>query len=192
VRDRDGGAALPLFGLRRFAVDLSIVVGNPKPRSRTLVVAAALADRLCAVTGATLARTVDLCDYASDLFKWPHEELEALNEAVAASDCVVFASPTYKAAYTGLLKAFLDRYPNNGLAGVTAIPVMTGGSPIHAMAVDTTLRAVLIELGASLPTRGLFFLMTQMGELDAVVEEWADQNLKARALLGPMTRGAVR
>jgi len=31
-----------------------------------------------------------------------------------------------KASYTGMLKAFFDRYGNNGLAGVTAVPVMTG------------------------------------------------------------------
>jgi FMN reductase len=172
-------------------VELSIVVGNPKPRSRTLAVAEAVADRVAGATGATVARTVDLCDHADDLFKWPHEGLAAINDAVAASDYVVFASPTYKAAYTGLLKAFLDRYPNNGLAGVTAIPVMTGGSPTHAMVVDTSLRPVLVELGASLPTRGLFFVMTQMPELETVVDEWAAENLKAPAMLGPMTRGTV-
>jgi FMN reductase len=170
-------------------VELSIVVGNPKPQSRTLAVAEAVAERVAKATGAAVSRTVDLCDHAADLFQWPHEGLAALNDAVAASDYVVFASPTYKAAYTGLLKAFLDRYPNNGLAGVTAIPVMTGGSPTHAMAVDTSLRPVLVELGASLPTRGLFFVMSQMAELDAVVDDWAAQNLAAPAVLGPMTRG---
>jgi len=172
-------------------VELSIVVGNPKPRSRTLAVAEAVADRLVGVTGATIARTVDLCDHADELFTWPHDGLAALNDAVAASEYVVFASPTYKAAYTGLLKAFLDRYPSDGLAGVTAIPVMTGASLVHAMAVDTGLRPVLVELGASLPTRGLFFVMTQMPELDAVVDAWAEHNLNVPATIGPMTRGTV-
>ena len=172
-------------------MQLSIVVGNPKPKSRTLAVAEAVADRVAAATGATIARTLDLCDHADDLFKWPHDGLAALQEAVAASDCVVIASPTYKAAYTGLLKAFLDRYPNNGLAGVTAFPVMTGGSPTHAMAVDTALRPVLVELGASVPTRGLFFVMTQMAELEAVVDAWAEHNLDVPATIGPMTHGAV-
>lgn len=170
-------------------MELSIVVGNPKARSRTLAVAEAVAARVVDATGAEIARTVDLCDYAGDLFSWPHEGLQDLNDAVAASDCVVFASPTYKAAYTGLLKAFLDRYPNNGLAGVTAIPVMTGGSPTHAMAVETSLRPVLVELGASLPTRGLFFVMTQMAELESVVDGWAAESL---GMLGAMTRGTVQ
>src|SRR5260370_1423169 len=133
-------------------MELSIVVGNPKPRSRTRDVAEAVAPPLARETRATIARTVDLCDHARHLFTWPHKELAAVSDAVAASDLVVFASPTYKAAYTGLLKAFLDRYAGDALAGVTAIPVMTGGSPHHALAVDTALRPVLVELGASLPT----------------------------------------
>jgi FMN reductase len=54
---------------------------------------------------------------------------------------------------------------------------MTGGSPLHAMAVDTALRAVLVELGASVPARGLFCVMSQMDELDAVVDEWAHRNV---------------
>ena len=59
-------------------------------------------------------------------------ELSRLTAEVAAADIAVFASPTYKAAYTGLLKAFLDRYGSNGLAGTIAVPVMTGGWAGHA------------------------------------------------------------
>jgi FMN reductase len=165
-------------------VELSVVVGNPKPRSRTLAIAEAVAERVAAATGASVARTIDLCDHADDLFKWPHDGIAALNDAVAASEYLVVASPTYKAAYTGLLKAFLDRYPNNGLAGVTAFPVMTGASLVHAMAIDTQLRPVLVELGASVPTRGLFFEMSHMGELDAVVDAWAQEHLTRLARAG--------
>lgn len=159
-------------------MEISIVVGNPKPRSRTLTIAEAVGNRVARAIGEPVTtRTIDLCDHAADLFTWPHDGLAALNDAVAASDVVVVASPTYKATYTGLLKAFLDRYANNGLQGVTAVPVMTGGSAHHALAVDTTLRSLLVELGASVPSRGLYFVMTQMDELDAVVGEWAEANV---------------
>jgi FMN reductase len=90
------------------------------------------------------------------MFNWDSAELALLNQKVAESDIVIVASPTYKAAYTGLLKAFLDRCDHNGLAGVTAIPVMTGGSPAHSLAPDMTLRPLLVELGASVPTRSLY------------------------------------
>jgi FMN reductase len=85
----------------------------------------------------------------------------------------VFASPTYKAAYTGMLKAFLDRYGANGLAGSVAVPVMTGGWAGHLLAVEVHLRPVLIELGAVVPARGLYITEPQFGDLGAVVGGWA-------------------
>lgn len=158
-------------------MDVSVVVGNPKPQSRTLEVAQTVAARVAAATGATIGRTVDLADFADHLFAWPSDLMAGLNEAVAASDIAVIATPTYKAAYTGMLKAFLDRYPHNGLDGVIAIPIMTIASAHHALAVETTLRPLLVELGAIVPTRGLSFCTPQMDALDTVVDEWAEANL---------------
>lgn len=132
---------------------VAVVVGNPKPRSRTHEAALSLADRL---GGADLV--VDLADHASELFDWSSATVGDLVEQVAASSVVVVASPTYKATYTGLLKAFLDRFPHQGLGGVTAVPLMLGGSPAHSLAPEHGLRQVLVELGASVPTRALYVL----------------------------------
>ena len=63
----------------------------------------------------------------------------------------------------------MDRYGNNGLAGVVALPVMLGAAPHHALAVETHFRPLLVELGASVPTRGLYVLESQMDDLDGVV-----------------------
>jgi FMN reductase len=158
-------------------VRLIVMVGNPKPRSRTLSVAELVAARVAAATGAMHYLTVDLCEYAGEVFRWPHEGLSALSATVASADVLVVASPTYKGAYTGLLKSFLDRYPSGGLAGVTAIPVMTGSDPLHGMAPDFTLRPLLVELGASVPTQGLFFLISQMCVAEKVIGKWAEANL---------------
>jgi len=117
---------------------------------------------------------VDLAEHAGRLFDWGAEEVSALNAQVASSDVVVVASPTYKATYTGMLKAFLDRYGNNGLAGTVAVTVMTGGNPSHALAPEVHLRPLLVELGASLPTRGLYVVESQLAELDTVVDQWAE------------------
>ena len=94
---------------------------------------------------------IDLAEHAPSLFDWSDAELTRLTAEVAAADIAIFASPTYKAAYTGMLKAFLDRYGNNGLAGTVAVPVMTGGWPGHLLAVEVHLRPVLVELGADGP-----------------------------------------
>jgi FMN reductase len=74
---------------------------------------------------------------------------------------VVVASPTYKGAYTGLLKLFLDRFAGQtGLTGL-AVPLMLGGSPAHSLAPELMLRPVLTELGATVPGRGLFVVDSQ-------------------------------
>lgn len=177
---------------------LSIVIGNPKPASRTLKIADAVADRIIEYVGAERSFTVDLIDHATSLFEWPNADLAELSRKVADTDIILFGSPTYKASYTGLLKAFLDRYGNNALRGTVAVPIMTASSPRHAMAVEFTLRPLLVELGATVPTRGFFFNMQNMGELDEVVDNWASDNLPhlhmmrgARDLAGEAYRGPL-
>ena len=68
------------------------------------------------------------------------------------------ASPTYKATYTGLLKLFLDQIGTGDLAGVVAVPLMLGAGPGHALAPDLLLKPVLVELGATTPTQGLYLI----------------------------------
>ena len=157
-------------------MDLAVVVGNPKEDSRTLAIALALSDAITKKTGAERVLTIDLAKHAGELFEWPNATLAAFNDRVAACDLAIIATPTYKASYTGLLKAFLDRYPNEGLAGVLAIPVMTGGSSAHSMGVDAHLRPLLLELGAITPTTSLYFVMDQMGNLGAVIDDWMAKN----------------
>lgn len=158
---------------------VSVLIGNPKPQSRTARIATTLAETLLA-PGTYELSVIDLADHAGRLFDWPSEKLAALNREVAESDLLIVASPTYKATYTGLLKAFLDRYPNLGLRGVVAIPVMTGADLRHAMGPEVNLRPLLVELGAIVPTPGLYFVMDQMDKMDSVLADWAEH---ARTLL---------
>lgn len=163
---------------------ISVVVGNPSPGSRTRQVAEDLTTRIAALTGAAVQPTIELADHTSHLFEWKHEQLDALGAQVAASTFAVIATPTYKASYTGLLKAFLDRYPTRGLAGLTAVPVFTIGSDAHALAVEFTLRPLLVELGASVPTAGLSFLTSLFEERAEILDEWIEREgplLAARA-----------
>ena len=132
---------------------VAVVVGNPKPVSRTFEAALTLAERL---GGADLV--IDLADHTAELFDWSSSSINELVEEVSGADVVIVASPTYKATYTGLLKVFLDRFPHQSLGGVTAIPLMLGAADVHALSVEHTLRPLLVELGASVPTRGLFVL----------------------------------
>jgi FMN reductase len=154
---------------------IAVVTGNPKPASRTHSVALAVAEALAKELPDTETHPViDLAGHAPRLFDWADEELTSLTAQVAAADIAIFASPTYKAAYTGMLKAFLDRYGSNGLAGVTAIPVMTGGWPGHLLAVEVHLRPVLVELGATVPSRGLYVTEPELADLATAVGKWSE------------------
>jgi FMN reductase len=136
-------------------VSTAIVVGNPRPRSRTYAAAARVAEEL---TGRPPDVSLDLADLGAGLLDWSAPEVAEAVDAVKASRLVVVASPTYKGAYTGLLKLFLDRFGAGSLAGVTAVPVMLGGDWRHSLAPEVFLKPVLAEIGASSPTRGLFLL----------------------------------
>ena len=174
------------------SLKVAVVVGNPKPASRTRKIAELLVEKLLE-PGTFETQVIDLADYTSEIFAWPSETMGTLNESVADSDLAIFASPTYKATYTGLLKAFLDRYPANGLAGVTAIPVHTGADFTHAMGPTFTLSPLLVELGATVPGRGFYLALSQLERvdevLDAAVGEYAGNIRRVASLAGALRAG---
>jgi FMN reductase len=140
---------------------VTIVVGNPKPRSRTFEAANLLVEQL---TGTAPDLSIDLTDLGAGLLDWADPAVAEKVEEVKASDLVIFASPTYKATYTGLLKLFIDRFSAGSLNGVTAVPLMLGGHWRHYLASDLLLKPVLVEIGATCPTRGLFLLDSDYAE----------------------------
>ncbi len=165
---------------------VGVVVGNPKANSRTLAVADAVAVAAADATGlsATPRLTLDLADLGPELFDWSSSAVRGAVDAVRSCALAVVASPTYKASYTGLLKSFLDWFGTTDLVGVTVVPVMVGAGPQHALAVEVHLRPVLVELGASLPTRGLYVTEDRLAALDEVIAPWM-------AEAGPRLRASV-
>jgi FMN reductase len=163
-------------------MNVAVVVGNPKAESRTLRVALAVTDQLATRMGDSPDRlVVDLADVASELFDPESKKVQQLLDGVVASDLLIIASPTFKATYTGLLKSFFDRYGTDALHGCVGVALMPGAAPIHALAPEVHLRPLLVELGVSTPTRGLYVTESQFDDLDAVIGAWADT---ASPLLG--------
>ena len=106
---------------------VAVVVGNPKPQSRTLSAACHLAREL---TGADADLVVDLAGLGTALLDRSDQEADRLVTEVGAADLIVAASPTYKASVTGLLKLFLDRFPSGGLTGIAVPLMLTNSSPV--------------------------------------------------------------
>jgi len=125
------------------------ITGSPTPSSRSTALMRAALASLAPAAGAV--NEIDVrslpapallhADFAHPLI------VDALAQ-VAAADLVLVATPIYKAAYSGLLKSFLDLLPQDGLRGKTVLPLATGGSTAHLLALDYALKPVLGALGA--------------------------------------------
>jgi len=70
------------------------------------------------------------------------------------------------------LKAFLDQFSQDELAALAPVPLMVGGGAVHTLAVEQQLRPVLVEIGASCPTRGLFVQDDSLDTLDEQLSSW--------------------
>ncbi len=136
-----------------------VLTGSPSRTSRTSALAHHLADDLTleghdvrVVDLRTLPPAALLAADTSD------PAIRSVVEAVIDADGVVVATPIYKAAYSGLLKVFLDLLPQRALEGKVVLPVATGGTLAHVLAIDYALRPVLVSLGAQHVTAGRFVL----------------------------------
>ena len=55
---------------------------------------------------------------------------------------------------------------------MVTVPVMVGAGAQHALAVETHLRPVLVELGAVMATRGLYLQEADLPALGPVLDGW--------------------
>ena len=140
-----------------------LIAGSPSERSRTAALLEAAGARLEA-RGVLVERlrVRDLSPQALILADFGHRSISAAIGQVADADVVVVATPVYKAAYSGVLKVFLDLLPQDAFKGKTILPLATGGSPHHMLAVDYALRPVLQSLGARHILQGIFATDSQV------------------------------
>ncbi|MGW6507703.1 NADPH-dependent FMN reductase [Streptomyces niveus] len=116
----------------------------------------------------------------------------------ARADGVVIGTPVYKAAYSGLLKSLLDLLPQYALTDKTVLPLATGGTKAHVLAIDYALRPVLSAMGAGHIAPGWFTLDKEItigddGKLTVApgaAEALAEVTDRFSALLGGSTSRA--
>jgi FMN reductase len=145
--------------------DVVVLVGNPRPGSRTR----AVAEQIAALVTAAPAAVFDLADLTGVTYSnapaIPARPDETAIDQVRAARVLIVASPSYKGTYTGLLKLFLDRLPHRGLDGVVALPVGVARSSAHAEATAADLSRLLSELGARV-SEGVALLESQLDSPD--------------------------
>jgi FMN reductase len=146
-----------------------VVSGNPRPGSRTSVLAVAVGEALA--DGSTPA-VVEVGELGTGLLTPGDPGTAAAVTALREADLLVIATPTYKGSYTGVLKVLLDQLPAQALAGKRAVPVVTAGVAPQAAAAEALLRQLLVELGAEvLP--GVPVTEADLPESKAIADRYA-------------------
>nr|WP_315463159.1 NADPH-dependent FMN reductase [uncultured Rhodoferax sp.] len=140
-----------------------LIAGSPSERSRTAALLEAAGQRLEA-RGVLVdrLRVRDLSPQALLLADFGHPSISQATGRVADADVIIVATPVYKAAYSGVLKVFLDLLPQDGFKGKVVLPLATGGSPHHMLALDYSLRPVLQSLGAKHILPGIYATDSQV------------------------------
>ncbi|MFE7130992.1 NADPH-dependent FMN reductase [Streptomyces sp. NPDC057638] len=135
------------------------VSGSPSATSRTARLLRHLDQRLTAQGHEVIA--LDVRDLPAPALLGADPGHPAITGAAALFDRaqgIVIGTPIYKAAYSGLLKSLLDLLPQYALAGKTVLPLATGGTTAHVLAIDYALRPVLSSMGAAHIVPGWFTL----------------------------------
>jgi FMN reductase len=158
------------------------ITGSPSHPSRTAALAQHVAAQLRG-RGFALA-SIDVRELpAGELLagRASHPAIAAAIRDLSEAAGVVVTTPIYKASYTGVLKAFLDVLPQFALAGKVVLPLATGGTLAHVLALDYALRPVLVALGAQHVVNGLFLLdkTVAIAERGVAIEPDVEQRLAA-------------
>lgn len=164
-----------------------LLSGSPSARSRTELLLEHVSQRLREHrVEVTLLRVRDFP--ADDLLfaRFESAAVQQLQAVVASADGLVVATPVYKASITGALKVLLDLLPERALAHKAILPLASGGSPAHLLAVDYALKPVLAALKAQEMLAGVFAVDKQIAypegdrpaQLDSELVERLDESVE--------------
>jgi FMN reductase len=163
-----------------------LLSGSPSPDSRTGVLLGHTDSWL--TSRGHEVQTLHVRDLPTSALLVSNTEHPAIRAAVSLvnrADGIIVASPVYRAAYSGLVKAFLDLLTDNALARKVVLPLATGGTQGHLVAIDYALRPMLTAMGADRLVPGCFVLdrLIQLGEEGGAIEPDARASVD-RALEG--------
>lgn len=158
-----------------------LLSGSPAARSRTEVLLDYVRGRLEAQhVEVSLLRVRDFP--AEDLLhaRFDSPAVQQLQAVVASADGLVVGTPVYKASFTGALKVLLDLLPERALAHKVVLPLASGGSPAHLLAVDYALKPVLAALKAQEMLSGVFAVDKQIAYPEGDRPAQIDDELRER------------
>jgi len=142
--------------------DIIIISGSPSDTSRTKKVLDYLGT-IVEQEGFSI-KHISIRDISKDvLFEGAYDspEIRTIATLIQNAKGVIIGSPVYKGAYSGVLKTLIDVLPQDVLKHKPVLPLMTGGSSTHLLALEYTLKPVLASLKAH-NLKGLYFVDEQI------------------------------
>lgn len=139
------------------------LAGSPSLHSRSSALLRYAAERLAA--RGIASDELGLRDLpAVDLIEgnYSGSAASALRKRVRDAQALLIATPVYKASFAGGLKAVLDLLDEKSLADKIVLPIATGGSAAHLLALEYSLKPVLSALGARHILAGVYATDSQV------------------------------
>lgn len=136
-----------------------LINASPVPRSRSGALLAAARQKLSALGHSPRQLCVADLPSASLLTHAQQEgAIRLAVKSVAQADALVLAAPVVKAAFSGVLKLFLDVLEADALQGKTVLLLATGvqAGQAQAQALDLSMAPVLQSLGAEQFVPGVY------------------------------------
>lgn len=157
------------------------LAGSPSQRSRSGVLLDAAGDWL-------QRHGVEVVRYAvrdfepADLIhaRFGSPVVQRFAEHVEQADGLLVATPVYKASFAGALKTLLDLLPERALANKAVLPLASGGSAAHMLALDYALKPVLAALKAQEILHGVYAVDRQIAYADGNQPARLDDELRER------------
>lgn len=110
--------------------------------------------------------------------RYDGDAIKEVTKKVEKADGIVIASPVYKSAYTGVLKALLDILPQDVFQSKVVLPIMVGGSYKHLLAIEYTLKPIISILkGNSL--NGIYIVDNQVDKKleNPIIDQQIDKRI---------------
>lgn len=90
--------------------------------------------------------------------------IKNIAQSIEQAKGVIIGTPVYKGAYSGVLKALIDLLPQDVFQHKPVLPLMTGGSSNHLLALEYSLKPLIATL-KGINLKGIFIQDDQIDKL---------------------------